>query len=33
VQTEKLDYGYLREWAERLGLADALDLAVTEAGI
>lgn len=33
VQTQNLDYGYLREWAEHLGLADALDRALTEAGI
>ena len=33
VQTENLDYRYLVEWAERLGLADALNLALTEAGI
>lgn len=32
VQTN-LDYGYLREWAERLKLGDALDQALTEAGI
>ena len=33
VQTETLDYRYLVEWAERLKLADALNLAMTEAGI
>jgi hypothetical protein len=33
VQAENLDYSYLREWAERLSLVDALNQALTEAGI
>lgn len=33
VQSENLDYSYLTEWAERLGLADTLNQALTEAGI
>jgi hypothetical protein len=33
VQAETLDYRYLVEWAERLKLADTLNLAMTEAGI
>jgi hypothetical protein len=33
VQDEKLDYAYLTEWAEQLGLADTLSQALTEAGI
>ena len=33
VQGETLDYPYLRDWAERLGLTDALSRALTEAGI
>jgi hypothetical protein len=33
VQRESLDYGYLREWAKRLGLVDALNQALTEAGV
>jgi len=33
VQAENLDYGYMREWAEQLGLIDALNQAVTESGV
>ncbi|MFB2772674.1 hypothetical protein ACE1AT_25860 [Pelatocladus sp. BLCC-F211] len=33
LQAENLDYGYLTEWAERLGLVDALIMALTEAGV
>jgi hypothetical protein len=33
VQGEKLDYGYLAEWADRLGILAALEQAMTEAGI
>jgi hypothetical protein len=33
VQAENLDYGYMREWAEQLGLVDALNQAVTESGV
>lgn len=33
VQGETLDYAYLRDWAERLGLTDDLSRALTEAGI
>ncbi|MGL5065238.1 MAG: hypothetical protein ACRC62_35155 [Microcoleus sp.] len=33
VQAESLDGGYLTEWAERLGIIDALMQAMTEAGI
>jgi hypothetical protein len=32
VQGHALDYAYLREWAERLGLAALLDRALSEAG-
>jgi hypothetical protein len=33
VQSETLDYAYLRDWAECLGLTDALSRALIEAGI
>jgi len=33
VQAENLDYGYMRELAEQLGLVDALNQAVTESGV
>ncbi len=33
VQAENLDYGYMRERAEQLGLVDALNQAVTESGV
>lgn len=33
VQGETLDYPYLRDWAERLGLTDDLSQSLTEAGI
>ncbi len=33
VQAENLDYGYMRELAEQLGLIDALNQAVTESGV
>lgn len=33
VQAENLDYGYLAEWADCLGIVDALSQAMTEAGI
>ncbi len=33
LQGDNLDYGYLTQWAERLGLVDALSQALTEAGI
>jgi hypothetical protein len=33
VQGEKLDYAYLAEWADRLGILAALEQAMTEAGI
>jgi hypothetical protein len=33
VQAESLDCGYLTEWAERLGIIDALTQAITEAGM
>jgi hypothetical protein len=32
VQRDHLDYGYLRTWAESLGVRDLLDRAVTESG-
>lgn len=33
VQAETLDYSYLLEWAKRLGIVDALNLVITEAGV
>lgn len=33
LQGDNLDYGYLTQWAERLGLVDILSQALTEAGI
>lgn len=33
VQADSLDYSYLTQWAQQLGLADALNQAMTEAGI
>jgi hypothetical protein len=33
TQGEILDYRYLAEWAERLGILDALNRALIEAGI
>ncbi|NEO34252.1 MAG: nucleotidyltransferase family protein [Symploca sp. SIO3C6] len=33
VQTENLDFDYLRQWAEQLGITDALNQVMTEAGI
>lgn len=33
LQAESLNYGYLAQWAEYLGLVDALIQALTEAGI
>lgn len=33
VQVAHLDYGYLTEWAERLGIGDVLSQALVEAGI
>lgn len=33
VQATHLDFGYLTEWAERLGIADTLSQAFVEAGI
>ncbi|MFM7425925.1 MAG: hypothetical protein ACKO7W_13195 [Elainella sp.] len=33
VQQEALDYGYLGDWAERLGLGELLERALVEAGI
>lgn len=33
VQAENLDFGYMRDWAEQLGLVDALNQAVTESGV
>lgn len=33
VQAANLDYGYLAEWAEQLGIADTLSQALVEAGI
>ncbi|NJO43592.1 MAG: hypothetical protein HC865_24190 [Cyanobacteria bacterium RU_5_0] len=33
VQVETLDYGYLADWADQLGVLDALNQALVEAGI
>ncbi len=33
TQAENLDYGYLAEWGDRLGILDSLSRALTEAGI
>jgi hypothetical protein len=33
VQADNLDFDYLTQWAEQLGIADALNQALTDAGI
>jgi hypothetical protein len=33
VQSDRLDYDYLRQWAAQLGVADLLERAVNEAGV
>jgi hypothetical protein len=33
TQGDRLDYGYLRQWAAQLGVADLLERALTEAGL
>jgi hypothetical protein len=33
VQCNRLDYGYLAQWSDRLGILDALNQAITQAGI
>ncbi|MBD2462577.1 hypothetical protein H6G89_16145 [Oscillatoria sp. FACHB-1407] len=33
VQVENLDYGYMADWANQLGILDDLQQALTEAGL